>query len=189
YSSLFPAKLSPCCLTVQDPNFDGQSYYVGMFSGGGLPPGLKPETSVNRTFGLVFSPENWRVAVTHWSIDLQDRLFQLFYSDFQLFVDQEDRMPGRVVRDPQTGHIIMLDTRPINIHFTETSGVDIALDGRVRYRHGYFLPALAATYVAKHREKLTDVSPETDNLGIKRLTSWSPKWKVIPRISWVSDQG
>ena len=183
YGAIQPARVSSCCASVSDPRFNGDVFYVGTMYGGGIPHGLKPESSENRTFGVVLLPSvDWRIALTGWTIDMRDRL--AYSHDLQFFVDNENELPGRVMRDEESGIIEIIDGRQFNIAQTEVSGIDFSIDGRIATAFGDFNPSLAATYVAKHVENVTDISPETNNLGVKRYTSWSPKWKVVPRLAW-----
>ncbi|MGH3711689.1 MAG: TonB-dependent receptor domain-containing protein, partial [Pseudonocardiaceae bacterium] len=60
---------------VLDPRFGGDAFDVTVESGGGISPGLRPETSDNTTFGLLYRPSSlWSVSLTHWDIEFIDRM-------------------------------------------------------------------------------------------------------------------
>lgn len=167
---------------VSDPQFGGQQFPVQAILGGGVPPGLKPETSKNRTLGLVYSPTaDWRMTLTYWSNRLDNR----FTSPGLVFlVENEANFPERINRDPDTGFITSIDIRPINVTLTNVEGIDLAVDGRWSTRHGDFVPSLAATYTLKHEEQVLPNLPVQDHLAIRRNTGWSPRWKIVPRLGW-----
>src|SRR3546814_15981718 len=78
--------------SVEDPRFDGERYIVDMLVGGGVPTGIKPESSANRTIGLLYRPsEDWSLYLTHWAIRLMNRLT---YVDTQFIADTNDNSPG-----------------------------------------------------------------------------------------------
>src|SRR3546814_623556 len=67
------------CLTpISDPQMGGQQYAVAeTLVSGGIPSGLKPETSATRSLGLVYAPDNGlglRLTATAWDSRLQDRI-------------------------------------------------------------------------------------------------------------------
>src|SRR3546814_18602499 len=83
--------------SVEDPRFDGERYIVDMLVGGGVPTGLKPESSANRTIGLLYRPsEDWSLSLTHWDIRLMNRLT---YVGPQFIVDNEDQIGRASCRD------------------------------------------------------------------------------------------
>src|SRR3546814_11343320 len=49
---------------------------------------------------------------------------------------------------------------------------------------GDFMASVSATYTYKHEEKATKNSPLVQNLAQYSSSSWAPKWKIVPRLSW-----
>lgn len=169
-------------LYVEDPKFNNEGYYVNVTSQGGVPPGIRPETSKNRTIGLVYRPsQDWTFSLNAWDIQIKDRIAVLA---LQTLVNEESNYPDRVQRNPQTGLISNIDNRNVNIALSSVSGVDVALDGYWETRVGDFQTSLAATYTRKHEQQNTPLSVPTDSLAVYNATGWAPKWKIVPRISW-----
>src|SRR3546814_15577149 len=98
-----------------------------MLVGGVVPTELKPESSANRTIGLLYRPsEDWSLSLTHWDIRLMNRLR---YVGPQFIVDNEDQYPGRVVRSAESGMYEQIDGRQINIALMTASGVEVDRNG------------------------------------------------------------
>lgn len=170
--------------TVQDPDFGGATFRVATIYGGGLPPNLRPETSRSQTIGLVITPSNSsRLSLTLWKSELIDLLYT-GYVPLQFFMDHEDELPGRVVRDPSTGVVKAIDLRPFNISAVNLAGADIAAEKRWTTGIGEFTAVISATYMERYEQVLTDVSPAQNNLGVLRYGGWAPRWKIVPRIEW-----
>src|SRR3546814_8434359 len=84
----------------------GQQYAVAeTLVSGGIPSGLKPETSATRSLGLVYAPDNGlglRLTATAWDSRLQDRIIspesaaESVTTGPQFMVDNESLFPDRV---------------------------------------------------------------------------------------------
>lgn len=163
-------------------NPDGSYILIDAIYFGGIPPELKPETSTSKTLGLVYAPtNNFGASFTHWSNRLQDRYFQ---TQVPTIVENEEHFPGRVVRDPDSGQIILVDIRPVNLSLTEMSGVDMNIDTAWSTRYGDWDASIGSSYTYKYDEQLTPEAEVTNNLAVRRQFGWSPRWKVVPRIGW-----
>lgn len=99
----------------------------------------------------------------------------------QFVVDNEDAFPGRVVRDPQTGVITLVDQRAVNLARIDAEGVDLSLGWRWTTRYGDFSPSLDAAWVGKHEQQLTAASPLEDRLGV---IFGVPRWKGTTTLWW-----
>lgn len=177
----------PTTWTVRDPVFGGQSFRVPGLRSGGVPPEMKPETSTTKTFGVVYRPSaDLSLSVTHWDTEFRDRIAATSAQDL---VDNEAYFRSRVIRDPVTRMITLLDVRQINVSLFDSKGVDIAADASFDTRAGYFNLGLAASYVYKHETQLTDESPVNENVSVRRSEGWAPRWKIVPRVSWEPRDG
>lgn len=154
---------------------------------GGIPPGLIPEKSNTTTIGLLYRPSlDHSFSVTHWETNFRDRVF---YIDPQTLVDNERFFPERVIRNPASGLVTLLDLRQINMSRYDSAGVDISIDSYLPTGVGDFSAGLSATYTYKHESQLTDSSPVVDNVSMRRDDGWAPRWKVVPRVGWKPRSG
>src|SRR3546814_1109781 len=64
------------------------------------------------------------------------------------------------------------------------SGVDVDMNGYWATAVGDFMASVSATYTYKREEKATKNSPLVQNLAQYSSSSWAPKWKIVPRLSW-----
>jgi len=166
---------------LSDPKTGG-SYYVDVLMTGGAPEDLRPETSSTITMGIVYRPsEEWFFSLTNWNLKFEDQIRQI---DMNSFLQNEEYYSERIIRNPGTGLIEMIDARAVNISLKETAGVDIAMDGWFDTVIGSFNPSITATYTYRFNQQLTREAPETSDLGRYNSAGWAPRWKVVPRISW-----
>lgn len=180
----------PFGLPVRDPKFDGRQFLVNPVIGGGVPPGLRPETSSNSTFGFVWTPnDSFRTSVTAWRTHIDDKFLFLSLSgdDMQFIVDNESSYPKRVIRDSQTGFITDLDMRQINVSSTTLTGADISIEGRMFTSKGEVVGSLGATYTHSYDVRRLEDSPVESRVAVLGTTGWAPRWKIVPRLTWHSD--
>src|SRR3546814_10993106 len=89
------------------------SYEVGIVSSGGVPAGIRPESSKNRTIGFIYRPStDWSLSLTHWAIEFVDRIAS---TSVQSLLDNEQHYQDRIIRDPKSGIVQDIDARQINI--------------------------------------------------------------------------
>lgn len=171
-----------------DPKFGGRLFLdVPALRGGGVPPELGPENSTTITMGLLYRPSaDWNVSLTHWDMKFRDRIA---YISPDTLLANEAYFPSRVIRDPATGVVTLMDLRQINMSRYDSAGVDIAADAYVPTGIGEFSAGLSASYIYKHETQLTDDSPSENNVAIRRNDGWAPRWKIVPRVGWAPREG
>jgi outer membrane receptor protein involved in Fe transport len=145
----FPAYIDPCndslnnetaCTTAPGtaainpivyPGFSQNNAQVQAFAFGN--PNLTPETAETLTYGVVFQPDwfpigDFRASIDYYSIEVTDVVAglgaQFFINDCYLNGNVAGGC-GRIVRSPDTGQIISVDTTRSNQASLETEGIDI----------------------------------------------------------------
>lgn len=170
-----------------DPALPDGYQIVSVLRGGGIPPELRPEHSTTVTMGLLYRPSaDWNLSLTHWDTKFRD---QITFISAQTLYDNEQYFPDRVVRDPVTGLVTLLDLRAINQSRYDSAGVDVAIDGYLPTRIGDFSAGLSASYTYKHETQLAADSPSENNVAVRRDDGWAPRWKVVPRMNWQPRDG
>ena len=84
---------------------------------------LKPETSNNYTWGMLWEP----IKDTSFGIDFY-RIRQkdiVSTDDFSFILRNPARYPGQIVRSPLTNQVLSIEARYINLALTETKGFDV----------------------------------------------------------------
>ncbi len=166
---------------------------TSMVSGGGVPDGIKPETSTSRTLGLLWTPRflpGMQLSLTGWDNRLRDRIPT---GGAQFFVDNEEFFPGHVIRT-SSGSISQVIVTPVNIARTDMAGADFGLSWTLQTRYGVFSPMLAATWTNKFDVQVTPSSPVVSLVGSPgtdsgisySTTSWSPRWKGAVSLGWLN---
>ncbi|MBL8255989.1 MAG: TonB-dependent receptor [Pseudoxanthomonas mexicana] len=165
---------------VYDPRFE-EFVEFPFIGGSGISPGLKPERSATNTLGIIYSMGgSWNASATHWQTRIKDRIS---YVSPDFFIVNEQSFPDRVVRDQETGRIIFMDGRQINISVANLSGVDLSIENYKALSFGSLVQSVGATYTYKHDEQVTNDAPMTRNVGVIRDAGWAPRWKAIYRAS------
>jgi outer membrane receptor protein involved in Fe transport len=96
----------------------------------------------------------------------------------------ESAFPERIQRDPVTNRIVYVDSRLINISKADISGVDLEASTAFTAWGGQFYPAISATYTYEYIDQVRPGLPLRNNLGVRTGSSWAPKWKIVPRLTW-----
>jgi iron complex outermembrane receptor protein len=168
---------------VNDPKNGGASVLIQSNQGGN--PNLQPTTSASSTLGFVWSPERVRgldISMTRWWSRIEDAISLPICCQF--IVDNESSFPGRVIRD-SSGKIVAIDGTFVNFGVMRESGIDVAVDWRIRTSYGTFRPALAGTYITQF-----DGSSVAGVPSINRLSRasgdgvFAPRWKSIASLGW-----
>jgi iron complex outermembrane receptor protein len=172
---------------VRDPLHNPtQRVPVDTYLFGGVPEGLRPETSSTTTIGFLYRPSpGWSLSLTKWDIEFRDRIATI---STQTIINNEDRFPGRVRRNSTTGLLEFVDGRPVNVARNDTAGVDIGAEANWTTQVGDFYAGLTATYTSKFQQQLTDTSPTTENVSFYNPEGWAPRWKIVPRIEWLPNE-
>lgn len=169
---------------VNDPQFGNEEFLVTILGGGGVPEDLRPETSTNRTVGLVYRPtDDWNLSLNYWRIRFKDRITTL---DTQSIVDGEAHYPGRIIRDPSTNFIEVVDVRSVNIAMMAASGIDLGMEAYWSTSIGSMQASVNATYTHQYEEQRTPTSPILEYLARHNESGWAPRWKIVPRLGWDS---
>ena len=102
-------------------DFDGNSPFVRQAQIGN--PNLKPATSKNLNFGLIFENQKHRLSIDYWSIDYKDRINA---QSAQVILNTDPNGPS-ITRN-SNGDLIGVTTTYFNEESTEVSGVDLSFN-------------------------------------------------------------
>src|SRR3546814_653244 len=143
------------------------SYEVGIVSSGGVPAGIRPESSKNRTIGFIYRPStDWSLSLTHWDIEFVDRIAS---TSVQSLLDNEQYYQDRIIRDPQSGLVQEIDARQINIAKMSSAGIDLDVGGHFTTSIGDFYGSLAATYAYRYEQQNTTDRSEEQTSELQSL--------------------
>lgn len=133
-------EISPSVATfftsVIDPQDDTSRQISGVYAGN---PNLQPETSISKTFGVVFEPmKNLNFALDYYKIDwrnvVSSRSFQDIIDescDVDRPADAGDcQSTPNIIRDPSNNQVVTILSNYENLASRVTSGID--LDGTLR---------------------------------------------------------
>lgn len=138
--------------------------------GSGGNANLDPEESESWSAGVVFTPgflSGLRVSVDYTHIEKTDNIFDpnLGTARRQTLIDNEDILPGAVVRDA-SGVITRLNAYLINISRAEIEAYDLALDYRLATGTlGTFDFFAAATRQKTFETQVAPTTPVIENVG------------------------
>src|SRR3546814_16072204 len=79
----------------------------------------------------------------------------------------------------------MVDIRMINVSSIKVSGIDIAIESSWDTRFGQMEGSLAATHTSRYDAQIFPDTPVESRLAVLGDTGWAPKWKVVPRLTWI----
>lgn len=180
--------------SVVDPLRDGQSYAINVVYGPNT--GLKPETGVSKSLGLVYSPRDrfrgFESSLTWWSINYSNYIGMLNVQDA---VNNPGRYPdGVVVRGESTpldvtngwpGKIQHVNGIYVNFGWLRLSGIDLDASYRIPSHVGMWTPSISLTETYKYKVNL---NPGQDPYSVvsKANTSpgYSPRWKGNVAMDW-----
>lgn len=138
----------------------------------GSNPLLQPETSVTKTFGVVYSPEfvdNLNLVADWWSIRIEDTVVTDTPSTIMddCYVQLVESRCAMFTRDPVSRIVSTMKYGTRNAGFTETDGVDLGVNYKYTTDFGVFGTNWNSTYISKYDTKTTnDVkTPVTPNVG------------------------
>ncbi|MGY1457247.1 MULTISPECIES: TonB-dependent receptor domain-containing protein [unclassified Luteimonas] len=149
-------------------------------SGGGVGI-LKPETSMAKTVGVVFTPEfaNISIAVDYFDIDVRDQIAQLGAYDILFgcygspvypnnFCDLFERNPANHASEPNK--ITTIDSQYVNVNRQRTRGYDLIVNYDDDFSFGKLRFESQLTYTKEDVSQLFDSAAasgqsKSDNLG------------------------
>ena len=146
-------------------------------------PGLRPEESEQKSFGVVYAPtSNFNISLDWWEIERTNTIRapdqKTLIANYELFADNW-------VRDA-TGRVTALDRRYINSGGTLISGVELDTNLSGELAGGAWRINLNGSYISNFQEKALENSPYTPNLVGKyvRYYSLPLRWKHTLGFSW-----
>jgi iron complex outermembrane receptor protein len=158
-------------------------------------PSLKPETSTNRTLGVVFEPvPSFSFAVDYWEVDLNETIIfgvapSAILGDQTKFGNLITRAAPDATCPSCPGQIIDINQTNINFGETRVRGVDID----TRYRMpagaiGVFTFGLNGTYFSKYDVQNPDGSFSSINATVSPIVNGAggviPRWRHYLYLDW-----
>lgn len=162
-------------------------------------PELKPETSISRTVGFVYSP-NWlpgfNVNADYYKIELENTIQPLggenlfdgcYYGNIASYCARIHRASNG------TGNIVNVDDSVTNIGGTSTSGIDIGFSYALPMTSiGQFQVGLQSTYLRTYNEYYPTANGQgeavTKLAGVERggttFPTGFPRWKANANVTW-----
>jgi len=144
---------------------------------------LQPETSDQKSFGVVFAPSDWfNISLDWWEIERTNTIRTpnqaTLISNYDLFVDNW-------IRDA-SGEVVAIDRRFINSGGTLISGVEVDANLTGELAGGMWRLNLNGSYIDSFQEKALESSPYGNNLvgEYVRYYSLPLKWKHTLGFSW-----
>lgn len=175
-----------CGLTGDDQDC-GPTEYIVRFEGN---PDLEPETSKSFNFGVIAQPLDWMsLTLDYWRIEHEN----LIASDTQFILDNEDSLPGLVVRlDPTSaeaaagipGRIDFINDTFLNFGQQETDGFDFDVRTNWEQFGGRMSFNASATYVLNFDRQLRETDPVRELAG----TFGRPQLRISSALNWDTDE-
>ena len=178
----------------EDPKRNGESISVqGQVLFGGNPD-LQPEDSESWSVGAILTPRafpGFRLSLDYSVIEKTD---EILFADNQLILDNEDQLPGRVVRAELTqadidagfdvGRVIGIDRSLLNFANTESEALDVQIDQFIETdRYGDFRFYAVATRMLSVAQQFTAASDVVDRVG---LDNGPLEWRANFGLTWTS---
>ena len=185
----------PGCVGI--PTTYNQANYSGgsIISSVGGNPNLEPETSVNRSFGFVYTPAFAKGLA--WSTDWYDirvrEAISSFGSQNLLNLCANSGQRCNFIQRDSSGEVIKLTDGPINLNRIHARGVDTTL----RYQlppmdTGRFALMLSASYLDRFDRfdtlpsGVVKVTPRAGMADVARESF--PRWKAMTGLDWSRGQ-
>jgi iron complex outermembrane receptor protein len=169
------------CTPVTDP-LNGATYNVDESFGGN--PSLKPQTSRDWDFGVIFEPQaefvkGLRIDLEYYKISQPD---YITYPDLQQVVSNP-AYASRVTRDPATGMITVVNLSPVNATKYETNGWDLKIDYLKSTDFGTFGLYALGTFIEHDKRQYTIGGPSLDYVGFPAELG-EARIKANATLSW-----
>ncbi len=116
-------------------------------------PDLKPATSDNQNFGLIYKANNFDLAVDYWTIDYQNRVE---IEDAQAMLNQDPN--GSSITRTESGDLIGVTTQYFNEDQTDLKGIDLSVNSIFNFKN---LGELSLNLEATHLIEF--MTPELQN--------------------------
>ncbi len=171
---------------------------------------LKPEDSVNTSFGLVFSPlENLTFTVDYWNIEQENLVFLAPYQtvlahDYVLRQNGGAGNPNVIRGDDSV--VSQVNNRYINAASQELTGLDFGISYDFDTTIGDFEFNVNAAYLTKYETSIDSLSAvvleaqkdlakypnladvEVDGVGDQIKQNGSPEWRAKSSLNWKRNQ-
>jgi iron complex outermembrane receptor protein len=161
--------------------------FVEVYSGGN--PDLRPETSTQWNFGVVWEPlKGLSFAADYWNIEQKGIIEPLTQESLMLY---RDRFADRITRGPVDpaypnlpGPLVAIDVSPVNLGTTKTSGIDLAVNWQAQPRPwGNLRIGLQGTYVLQWETQIDGVT-YVSRLGDATYGDAVPRWRSTVTLDW-----
>ncbi|WP_158080826.1 TonB-dependent receptor [Pelomonas sp. KK5] len=180
-SATNPAKPSQC-----DAQFQVQN---------GGNPNLKPEKSKSGTLGLVYEPiANASLGADFWWVRIKDSIASipqetLFdqYSSFQQYFHFNGSNNLSITSNCPGANCGYVDQGLLNLGGTNTNGVDLSAQYRLRSGFGQFDFSLNSTYVIKYEYQDYKDGPWNQNVGVYSGSGPVFRWQHNLAVNWTKD--
>ena len=123
-------------------------------------PDLQPETSTQKSFGLVYSPMQWfNMAVDWWEVERENTIRP---ADRTVLINYYDLFKDNWIRD-SAGNVIAIDRRFINSGGSLTRGVELDANFMTDLGGGQFRINLNGSLITMYRTKFIQTLPYGGN--------------------------
>ena len=184
-------------ITGNDPKRGGETIFVqGNVQFGGNPD-LVPEESESWSVGAIFTPQfmdGFRFSIDYSVIEKTD---EILFANNQLILDNEDLLPGRVIRGDVTqadidagfdvGPVIGIDRSLVNFANTKSESLDIQIDQTFETDdYGDFRFFAIATHLITVEQQLNETSDPIDRVG---FDNGPLSWRANYGLTWDDPSG
>ena len=165
------ASATPGCEVIKPDEFFGGK------------PDLEPEESSQRSFGVVFSPnEYFNVALDWWQIERENTIRS---APRDVLIQYYDLFQDNWIRDA-SGEVIAIDRRFVNSGGSLTRGVELDMNFRGELAGGNWTLGLNGSYIDAFKTKALESLPYTRSLvgEYVRYFNLPIRWKHTLSFSW-----
>ena len=198
---IFRERRSDFFIVGEDPKRNGERIFVRaseVFFGGN--PNLKPEESKSWSLGAILTPRalpGFRLSLDYSVIEKTN---EILFANNQLILDNENALPGRVVRAELTpediaagfaaGRVIGIDRSLLNFANTESQALDVQIDQFIETdRYGGFRFYAVTTKMFRVAQQFTPASDVVDRIGFDNgPLEWRANFGLVwtsPRRAWM----
>jgi iron complex outermembrane receptor protein len=146
-------------------------------------PDLRPETSTQKSFGLVYSPMQWfNISLDWWEIERENTIRA---APRDVLIQYYDLFKDNWIRDA-SGEVIAIDRRFINSGGSLSRGVEVDANFMSDLAGGQFRMNLNGSFMSLYRRKDLAVLPYSSNLvgEYVRYANLPLRWKHSLNASW-----